>query len=393
MQRDNLRVLAGMSFLRGAHTSIYNTLWQPFAASLGASASQIGLISAIAGTNGLLATLVQPIGGRLADRFGRKPVLIAAGLGTLAAYAAFESAGIVRLFALIVCGALFLSIAAISRPASSSMTAESARTERHASAFSLMMAVTMAPGIVAPALGGALADHAGYIAIFPVMLALEAIAMVLLWRCLVETNARQSARVSPRSFWRLIVPPRRLIAFYGAIAGDSFAWGMGFGILSVMLVKTLHFTNEQLGIQASVMSLAWALMQYPIGRFVDQRGTKATMVFSESLGLPLMLIWMAQPSFEIFVASQILFALTAATWVPVTNTYLTRSVAPAERAEAFGRANLFRGLIAFPAPWIGGMLYEWGGMTAPLAANLIGSVSVMLLMIVFLREPHVEEME
>ena len=389
MPDRNLRVLAAMSFLRGAHNSIYNALWQPFAASLGASASQIGLLGALAGMNGLIATLLQPLGGRLADRLGRKPVIIAAGLGTLIAYALLEIAGLAKLFPVFAVGILFIGVAGISRPASSSMTAESARTERHASTFSLMMTVSLVPGIIAPALGGALADKAGYIAVFPIMLALEAAAMILLWRFLRETNAPQTERAS-KSFLELLVPPRQLIPFYGAIAGDSFAWGMGFGILSVMLVKTLHYTNEQLGIQASVMSLSWALMQYPIGRFVDKRGTKKMMVFSESLGPLLMLIWMMQPRFEIFVASQVLFALTAATWVPVTNTYLTRSVLPADRAEAFGRANLFRGLIAFPAPWIGGMLYEWGGMTVPLAANLIGSVCVTLWMLAFLREPKLQ---
>jgi len=390
MQQRNLHVLAAMSFLRGAHNSVFSALWQPFAASLGASASQVGLLSAIAGMNGLVATLVQPIGGRLADRLGRKPLIITAGFGTLSAYTIFEIAGLANWFPLFVLGILCIGIAQIARPATSSMTAESARAERHASAFSLIMAVSLLPGIVAPALGGALADRAGYVAIFPAMLALELVAMLLLWRWLRETNAPQTNREARPAFWRVLVPPRHLIPFYVAVAGDSFAWGMGHAILSVMLVKTLHYTNEQLGILAGVMSLSWALMQYPIGRFVDQRGTKKTMVFSESLGPPLMLIWMAQPSFEIFVASEILFALTAATWVPVTNTYLTRSVSAAERAEAFGRANLFRGLVAFPAPWIGGLLFEWGGMTAPLAANLIGSVCVTLWMVTLLREPQLQ---
>jgi len=387
MQQRNLRVLAAMSFLRGAHTSIHSALWQPFAVSLGASAALIGLISAFANSGGLIATLLQPIGGRLADRLGRKPIIIAAGLGTLIAYAIFEIAGLANLFPLLALGAVFLSVAQIARPATSSLTAESSRAERHASAFSLMMAVSLAPGIIAPALGGALADRAGYTAIFPAMFALELVAMFLLWRFLRETNAPPPQRDARPAFWRMLAPPRRLLPFYLAIAGDSFSWSMGYGILSVMLVKTLQYTNEQLGILVGVMSLAWAVMQYPIGRIVDQRGTKKMMVFSESLGTPLMLIWMMQPRFEIFIASQVLFALTAATWVPVTNTYLTRSVTAAERAEAFGRANLFRGLIAFPAPWIGGMLYEWGGMTAPLTANLVGSMCVAVMMLAFLREP------
>jgi len=100
-----------------------------------------------------------------------------------------------------------------------------------------------------------------------------------------------------------------------------------------------------------------------------------------------MLIWLTQTRFEFFAASQVLFALTAATWVPVVNTYLTRRVSAAERAEAFGRLNAFRGLIAFPAPTIGGLLYAWGGIRAPLFANLIGIFVVMAILALFVHEP------
>ena len=49
-------------------------------------------------------------------------------------------------------------------PATSSMTAESVRRERHGSAFSLIMVASSVPGILAPALGGWLAvDAAGRI--------------------------------------------------------------------------------------------------------------------------------------------------------------------------------------------------------------------------------------
>ena len=134
------------------------------------------------------------------------------------------------------------------------------------------------------------------------------------------------------------------------------------------------------------MSLAWAVMQMPIGRYIDRRSTKAVMVFSELIGAPLMLIWLTQSQFEVFAAAQILFALTAATWVPVVNTYLTRRVSAAERAEAFGRLNAFRGIVAFPAPTIGGLLYAWGGMRAPLVANLIGIFVVTTVLVLFVHE-------
>jgi len=103
-----------------------------------------------------------------------------------------------------------------------------------------------------------------------------------------------------------------------------------------------------------------------------------------------MLIAITQTRFEIFAAAQILFGLTAATWVPTTQTFLSRSVSAETRAETFGRLNMFRGLIAFPASWIGGMLYDAGSLPLPMFANLIGILIVIAILILFVREPKTE---
>ena len=395
MKRHNLFILTLTQFLRGAHTSVYGVIWQPFVLSLGASMPTLGLIQSIGGMGGIVTTLVQPLGGWFADRIGRKPFIVLSSIAFLIGYTLLALAGALNVWGLILFGAIALGASALANPARGSMTAESVQGERHGSAFSLMMVAALAPGIIAPTLGGWLADRLGYDSVFPGLLALEVIVLVLVARFLRETRAVNGNAFhrgdALRALARSFVPPRHLLGFYCAVAGDSFAWGMGWGLLNGMLTDTLHYSTEQLGIMASVMSLAWATMQMPIGRYIDRRKLKPVIVFSEMLGPPLMLIWITQTRFEIFVASQILFALTAATWVPVTSTYITRSVRAEERAEAFGRLNAFRGLIAFPASYIGGLLYQSGGMSAPLIANLIGSVIVTLILVVFVREPESSE--
>jgi MFS family permease len=111
------------------------------------------------------------------------------------------------------------------------------------------------------------------------------------------------------------------------------------------------------------------------------------LVFSESLGPPLMLIWMTQTRFEIFAASMVLFALTAATWVPTRNTFISHMVEPARRGEVFGRLAAFSGLIAFPSSFIGGFVYDRFGFAAPFIGNLIGSVLTVMVLVFFVREP------
>lgn len=392
-RQRNLNVLAASSFLSGAHNSIYNVIWQPFALSLGASMPTIGLLTSIGGMNGVFTTLAQSLGGWLADRWGRKPFVLASSLFVIAAYALFAIAGALNVWTILLGGIVLFGLSALSRPAISSMTAESARGGQHGSAFSLMMVAWLVPGIVAPTLGGWLTARIGFVMTFPSLLILEIIAFVLVWRFLRETRTARE-NVNPRDFFRAIarsiVPPKGLRAFFIATAGDSFAWAMGWGLINGMLKDAYSFSIEQLGIMASVMALAWALMQLPIGRYVDRHGLKGVMIFSEALGIPIMLIGMTQTRFEAFLLVQILFALTAATWVPVVSTYLTRSVKATERAEAFGRLNMFRGLIAFPASWFGGILYEVGKIQLPLFANLVGCLVVLAILIFFVQEPRAE---
>ena len=336
----------------------------------------LGLLNSLGGMNGIITTVVQPLGGWLADRVGRRPFLIAASLATIGGYALFAAAGMLNLWVLLTLGVVFLGAAALSIPARNSMTAESVQTDRHGSAFSLIMVASMVPGVVAPTLGGWVADHLGYVDFFPMAIALEAVALFLVWRYMHETRNSDGEKISlaqvARVLKRSLVPPKGLFGFFLAVAADSFSWGMGWGLLNGMLTETLHFSAEQLGLMSSVMALTWALTQMPIGRYIDKRGVRGIMILSEALGIPLMLIWLTQTRFEIFLLSQVLFALTAATWVPVVNTFLTRRVSDADRAEAFGRLYMFRGLIGFPAPTIGGLLFQLGGMRLPIVANLIG---------------------
>ena len=389
--RRNLWVLAVFSFLRGAHNSIYTVIWQPFVLSLGASMPTLGLLNSLGGLNGVVTTLVQPLGGWFADRLGHKPFIIVSGFAILAAYGLFALAGGLDIWSLLLIGVIFFGISAISRPAFSAMTAESVAVEQRGRAFGLIVMAAMIPGVFMPILSGWTADRFGYLNVFALMLALEVLGLFLIWRYLREMRRIQDKGITWRTgtfaFFRSFIPPKGLVGFFCAVAGDSLFWGMGWGILYGMLNKNYHFTIMQLAIMQCVMSLTWVVSQIPIGRYIDKHGSKGMLIFSEALGIPLMLVWMSTTRFEIFVFSQILFGLTASTWVPTVNTFLTHQVSDNERAEAFSRLNTFRGVIACFGPAIGGFLYKWGGIRAPLIANLIGIFIVIAVLIFFVHEP------
>jgi MFS family permease len=388
-KRANLIVLASTAFLRGAHNSVFNVIWQPFVLSLGASMSTLGLLNSLGGMNGIITTIAQPAGGWLADRVGRKPFLIASSILLILGYSIFALAGWLNLGAILLIGLIPFGLSALANPARNSLTAESTHSSKLGSAFSLIMLASIVPGIVAPTLGGWFVDRFGYISIFPIAILLEVIGLVLVWRLLKEARVPNASLRPTRASIKLVfsVPMIQVVGFFLAAAGDSFSWGMGWGILNGMLRKNLAFSVAELGIMASISSLTWAIVQMPIGRYIDKHGTHWMLVFSECLGIPLMLIYLTQTRFEIFAVSQILFGLTAATWVPTISTHLTRIAGVENRSSAFGWLNLFRGVISFPASAIGGFLYDAGGMQLPLIANLIGCCVVVTILLVLVREP------
>ena len=82
-ERRNVLVLTALEFLRGTGQSMLRAIWQPFVLSLGASMSELGLLESLGGFRGLANSLVQPIGGWVSDRRGRKIVLMAGELLSL----------------------------------------------------------------------------------------------------------------------------------------------------------------------------------------------------------------------------------------------------------------------------------------------------------------------
>jgi MFS family permease len=284
----------------------------------------------------------------------------------------------------------------LSRPARLSITAESVAANQRGTGFSVIQVAGVLPGIFAPVLGGFVADRATATAIFPACIAFEAIALFLAARYLRETHTATS-RATWGGLWavlkRAAIPPHEMTGFYVCLAGDSFVWGIALGVLFGMFKKTYGFSDAQLGAMTSAMSITMVLTQLPIGRWVDRHGSKTSMVISEALGIPLMLMWAFASQWEILVASFALFGLVGATWMPAVMAYLSGRVPAGQRAEAMGRLSAFRGILSFPSPFIGSLLFERGGIRLPVLVTLAGIVFVIIGIIALMREPKTESVQ
>ena len=173
----------------------------------------------------------QIVYGPVSDRYGRKPVLLAAvGLFCAASLACTLSTSIEMLIAARAAQALGGSGAVVLTRAIVRDLYSGVRAGRELSLIGSVMA--LAP-VLAPIGGGALQTVFGWQAIFVVLVAAGAIAMTITWTLLPETLAKPTMNGAPVSMlrsYRIVLSSRVYLAYLGlgsfSYAG-LFAWLSG----------------------------------------------------------------------------------------------------------------------------------------------------------------------
>ena len=384
--KGNVRIIVILSFLSSIGWKMQEVIWDPFVLSLGASMPTLG---ALKSTRSIIASLVQPISGRAADRRGRKPFIIMASLLTLAG---FFFCIVAHTWYFLIPPIVLLGVSALGCPARQSLLAESVEPGERGTAYSVVTFSGTLTGFFAPLVGGFLATDYGFKSIFYVSILMEALCLGLMVLFIRETLHERG----PGAIWvggdvkatlvSLFKPARGLEGFYAAMTLDAFAVGVFGSICYGMLTKTFRFIPYQLGILSTASAVSMAASQIPMGKLVDKYGRKICLIISGILIVFTVLGWLVSTSFEAFVILQILGGIAISAWHPASWALLADSVPEGGRAEAMGRFTCFKDLLSSPAPYVGGILYELSGFQGPIVASLILKVIVLMIILLFIRE-------
>ena len=179
--RAALRRTNGVAFLFSTTTALF-LLLPVYLQQTGSSAAQIGLVAGLMRVSMLIA---RPVAGRLLDRFGRRPVIAAGGIVAIAA--------ILSLFLFPTVGTLFLVLRVIQGAATAlvdsglgTIVADLAPPLLRTRVFALYTVWLTLPGGIMPAVGEAIARHAGFFPLFGAA-ALSLAAALLVFKRLPET--------------------------------------------------------------------------------------------------------------------------------------------------------------------------------------------------------------
>jgi MFS family permease len=369
-KESNLLVLALIASIRGIKDNFRTVIWQPYALSLGVSMQGLGILESIMDITRLI---IQPVLGAASDSYGRKKFLIFREVVSIlvAVCLLFANTWFLLAVAMFLVGLNWAFL-----PVWNSTIAESSDPSRVGYFFSIIGSSFMGVGLFGTLSAGYIAQAYGYSLVFIISIFFGLVSLILVALSLKETQLSSEENTftllsSFRPFLLVFKPAPHLRGFYITMAVDLFAFGIGYRLLNGMLSESYGYTPYMLGLMSTVRIGVMAVSQIIIGRFVDRIGYNRSLAISQTLACIFLGTILFSKAFHIVLGGTMVMGLASAFWAPAEQTWIVKNVKPNERAQSIGSYATFRALLSFPAPSIGGYLYEVFGFDVPIIANLV----------------------
>ncbi len=365
--------LAVATALRGIRDNLRYVVWQPFALRLGVPIRSIGALESLMD---FAKIAVQPVLGAASDVYGRKPFLIMRDLLILSSSLCFLFA---RSWLLLAAGMTLIGLGIALVPVWQAVVAESSTGNEMGRVYSVMGSCYMATGLIGTLAAGWLAENVGYRLVFSLAVFFSFASLLVTVFRIEETRERAASASFTLSqvlgsMLDTFRPPKYLWGYYIAMSVDLFAFSVGWRLINGLLTEGFGFTPGMLGLMTAVNTGTMALFQVLLGRHVDRVGYVKYLVISQTLACTVLTSLLLYPSFPVAMAANMLMGFSAAFWAPAEQAWIAQNVDPEERAKSIGGYSTFRGLVALPGPFIGGLLYDGYGYHMPVLVNLVLAV-------------------
>jgi len=372
----NIITLSSTNMLYHIFNSLWELWWSLYLFEvLKTPITIIGLLATIQNTSRILFQLP---GGIIADRIGRKKVIVfGTGLRVLAP--------ILLLFAKswvwVIPGIVINSVASLYGPAFNAIIAESLPSERRGTAFGAYRTLTSIPQVFMPVVSGYYLERMGVGPGVRVGLILftcaAAIAVTVRAIFLTETlspedmgNDEQGNKVEEKGMIETFREmPRTIYAMLLVAVVSGFAMRMTWSFLSIYATNVIELSTTQYGLLQSVATGISVPLYLVSGFIADRFGRVPCILLARGLGPFDSLSLLLFKDFNQLVAAYGVIGIAGGLGGgrlrgggymggPAWQALIADIVPPRDRGKIMGLMGTVTGLIGLPGSYIGGYLYD-----------------------------------
>ncbi|MCG5252979.1 MFS transporter [Brevibacillus agri] len=313
----------------------------------------------IFGANFLTAGLVSPIWGNLADKHGRKIMILRSGYFMSITVALTGFAGSLwQLLALRLINGLVGGII----PASTALVASSVPKERIGWAQGLLQSFITAGTIMGPLFGGVLANQIGFRMIFVVTGSLLLLATLVITFTVKETFVppEKKDRSSLKEDFQMIFSSKELPALFFVTVMIQFAL---FSIVPVLPIYISQLVSSEgakvalwAGIVQAAMGIANVFASPQLGRLGDRFGSQRVLLFALLAAAFLFIPQGLVGTVWQLVVLRFLLGLSLGGLLPSVNALLRRATPAHMVSRVYGYNNSFVSIGSMLGPMIGGFM-------------------------------------
>lgn len=324
-------------------------------------AAVVAVLSYLNSVLNLSRTVASFSAGILADRIGKRKVILASLCLSLISFLLyFFSKNCYWLFA----AALILGVFhGFSSPPFKALVADIAPETSRAKAFAVFNLSWMLSGIPAPILGGFLSDTFNIRLPFIVAFTLSVVALMLFLKTFRGAKGKSAAKLirpySPKVDSKRYGTYTRALTLFCII---SLLLGFGDGILMPIIAAFLMFrlgtSAMEMGIAFSVAyGIAMALSQILGAKIANKFGKKSTILVGILTATPLLALLPLTTSLIPFVAILGLNNFIGYLWSPALSAWVADRIEADRRGKAYGFTSAAYGMGSIAGPAVGGILW------------------------------------
>lgn len=346
----------------------------------------------VATSGGVTMFIFSPIWGGLADRYGRKPMLLRAYIG---ATIVITLQGLAQnLWQLILLRAL-QGIFVGTIPAANALIAAGTPRQRIPYAMGLFQMGIYSSQTVGPIVGGVVADAAGFRPTFLITGVFYALAFFLVLFVVREQFVPPPAQARPRLTQNLRdVMGERLLLFMVAVTFFLYAAPTFIRPIVPLLVESFDGASRaagESGLVFSAFALTSALTAIGVSRMVRRLGPRRTLVLATAgAGLAYIPVATAGGTWTLLWMMAVV-GIFSGGGIPTANALIGVLAPPGRQGSAFGLVGSAQALALAAGPLLGGLAASLFGIHSGFL--IVGVVLLGLAAVVLVAVPERREVE